>query len=248
MQKVLALHSLVIQNPAINLWKSFCLSGRYIKKQSRTSILLLCFTGVGWIAADGLGLSDKLLNKILEIYGTEAKDRLLEWQSVVYDNKKADEEEKLEIVNTFFNKSRFVNDIDHWDVEDYWATPVEFLSTDGGDCEDFSIAKYFTLKEMGVAVEKMRIMYVKAVELNQAHMVLTYYPTPDAEPVILDNLINEIKLASNREDLVPVYSFNADGLWLAKERGKGRRVGSSKRISLWQDLGLRMKNEDVKIR
>lgn len=218
------------------------------KKQSSTLILLLCFTGVGWIAADGLGLTDKLLNKILEIYGTEAKDRLLEWQSVVYDNKKAEEEEKLEIVNTFFNKSKFVNDIDHWEVEDYWATPVEFLSTDGGDCEDFSIAKYFTLREMGVPVEKMRIMYVKAVELNQAHMVLTYYPTPDAEPVILDNLINEIKLASSRNDLVPVYSFNADGLWLAKERGKGLRVGSSERISLWQDLGLRIKNKNVKIR
>lgn len=248
MQKVLVLHSLVIQNPAINLWNHLSSVGRYIRKQSSVLTLLLCFTVVGFIAADGLGLSDKLLNKILDIYGTEAKDRLLEWQSVVYDNKTAEEEEKLEIVNTFFNKSKFVNDIDHWNVEDYWATPVEFLSTDGGDCEDFSIAKYFTLREMGVPVEKMRIMYVKAVELNQAHMVLTYYPTPDAEPVILDNLINEIELASSRDDLVPVYSFNADGLWLAKERGKGLRVGGSDRIQMWQDLGLRIKNNNVKIR
>ena len=96
---------------------------------------------------------------------------------------------------------------------------------------------------MGVPIEKMRIMYVKAIELDQAHMVLTYYATPDAEPVILDNLINDIKLASNRTDLVPVYSFNGDGLWLSKERGKGRRVGSSKRIKLWQDLGLRLKRQ-----
>lgn len=248
MQKAPALHSHVFRNSAINLWKYFSSRGRYIKKQSSVLTLLLCFTFVGFIAADGLGLTDKLLNKILEIYGTEAKDRLLEWQSVVYDNKKIEEEEKLEIVNAFFNKSKFVNDIDHWDTEDYWATPVEFLSTDGGDCEDFSIAKYFTLKEMGVPVEKMRIMYVKAIELNQAHMVLTYYPTPDAEPVILDNLINEIKLASSRNDLIPVYSFNADGLWLAKERGKGRRVGSSKRIKMWQDLGHRIKNNNVKVR
>ena len=248
MQKAPAIHSLVFRNPAINLWKFLSSGARYIKKQSGILTLLLCFTTVGFIAADGLGLTDKLLNKILDIYGTEAKNRLLEWQSVVYDNKKAKEEEKLEIVNTFFNKSNFVNDIDHWNVEDYWATPVEFLSTDGGDCEDFSIAKYFTLREMGVPVEKMRIMYVKAIELNQAHMVLTYYPTPDAEPVILDNLINEIKLASSRNDLVPVYSFNADGLWLAKERGKGRRVGSSERIKMWQDLGHRIKNNNVKVR
>ena len=212
------------------------------KKQFFSLSLLLFFSVAGWIAADGLGLSEKLLSKISDVYGVAAKERLLKWQSVVYDNANLDEAGKLEAVNDFFNtNARFVNDIDHWKINDYWATPVEFLSTNGGDCEDFSIAKYFTLKEMGVPVEKMRIMYVKAIELNQAHMVLTYYETPDAEPVILDNLINEIKLASKREDLVPVYSFNGDGLWVSKERGKGLRVGSSKRISLWRDLGLRIK-------
>ena len=199
-------------NPLYCLREQLHLCHCFIKKQSSTLILLLFFTSVGWIVADGLGLSEKLLNKISEIYGEEAKDRLLNWQSVVYDNIDLEELEKLETVNSFFNQNaRFVNDIDHWKMVDYWATPVEFLSTNGGDCEDFSIAKYFTLREMGVPVEKMRIMYVKAIELNQAHMVLTYYPTTDAEPVILDNLIKEIKLASNRTDLVTVYSFNAEG-------------------------------------
>jgi len=223
----------------------FVLCYRFIKRQLVILVLLFFFTAIGWLTADVLGLSEKLLNKISETYGEAAKDRLLDWQAVVlYDGVDQSEEQKLETVNTFFNKNaRFVDDIDHWKTEDYWATPVEFLSTNGGDCEDFSIAKYFTLKEMGVPVEKMRIMYVKAVELNQAHMVLTYYSSPDAEPVVLDNLINEIKLASSRTDLVPVYSFNADGLWISKERGKGRRVGNSDRIKLWRDLGLRIKNQ-----
>ena len=216
---------------------------RKLKKQAPSLVLLLCFSVVGYITADGLGLSEKLLNKILEIYGVEAKERLLKWQSVVYNNLKLKDKQKLEVVNNFFNNTEFISDIDHWDKEDYWATPVEFLSTNGGDCEDFSIAKYFTLKEMGIPVDKMRIMYVKAIELEQAHMVLTYYSTPDAEPVILDNLIDEIKLASNRTDLVPVYSFNGDGLWLAKERGKGKRVGDSKRIKIWTELGLRIKKQ-----
>lgn len=207
--------------------------------------LLLFFSVAGWISADGLGLSEKLLSKVTRVYGATAKERLLKWQSVVYDNVDLDEASKLETVNDFFNtNARFVDDIDHWKLDDYWATPIEFLSTNGGDCEDFSIAKYFTLKEMGVPVEKMRIMYVKSIELNQAHMVLTYYETPDAEPVILDNLINEIKLASERVDLVPVYSFNGDGLWISKKRGKGLRVGSSSRISLWRNLGLRIKNQE----
>jgi len=223
----------------------FVLCQSFIKRQLVILVLLFLFTAIGWLTADVLGLSEKLLNKISETYGEAARDRLLNWQAVVlYDGVDQSEEQKLETVNTFFNQNaRFVNDIDHWKMVDYWATPVEFLATNGGDCEDFSIAKYFTLKEMGVPVEKMRIMYVKALDYNQAHMVLTYYPTPDAEPVILDNLINEIKLASSRTDLVPVYSFNADGLWISKERGKGRRVGNSDRIKLWRDLGLRIKNQ-----
>ncbi|HET19999.1 MAG TPA: sulfate adenylyltransferase, partial [Chromatiales bacterium] len=69
-----------------------------------------------------------------------------------------------------------------------------------------------------------------ALQLNAAHMVLTYYPEPSAEPLVLDNLVPDIRLASRRQDLVPVYSFNGDGLWLAKERGLGRFVGKADRL------------------
>ena len=155
------------------------------------------------------------------------------------------EKEKLALVNSFINQTRFVDDITHWGKQDYWATPVELLATNGGDCEDFSIAKYFTLREMGVPDERMRITYVKSLKLNQAHMVLTYYPSPDSDPLVLDNLINDVKPASNRSDLLPIYSFNAQDLWLAKERGRGRLVGSSDRISMWLDLLGRIEKEKI---
>ena len=129
-----------------------------------------------------------------------------------------------------------------WSKEDYWATPAEMLAIGAGDCEDYSIAKYFTLKEIGVDEDKLRITYVKAVEIGQAHMVLTYYETNRSVPLVLDNLITEIEPASRRNDLVPVYSFNGAGLWLAKSRGEGQRVGDSSRLSLWQDLEARMRN------
>ncbi len=197
--------------------------------------------------AQGPGLSEKLLDHVLEKYGRSAKRRLVKWQEMIQENHDIPEKEKLEMVNEFFNdRIDFLDDIDHWGKEDYWATPVETLATRGGDCEDFSIAKYFTLKEMGVPVSKMLITYVKALELNQAHMVVTYYANPSAEPLVLDNLIDKIKPASERDDLKPIYSFNGDGLWLSKERGKGKRVGSSDRINLWKDLGMRMEKELVK--
>lgn len=85
--------------------------------------------------------------------------------------------------------------------------------------------------------------YVKALSINKAHMVLTYFPTPESEPLVLDNLDKEIKPSSQRNDLIPVYSFNAEGLWLAKKQGSGEYVGDSSRISLWQKLMEKMQNE-----
>jgi predicted transglutaminase-like cysteine proteinase len=195
------------------------------------------------VFAEITGLTDKLLDQVARTYGQEAKKRLIDWQSLISSGKNRSEAEKLALVNSFFNRVAFVDDIIHWKKPDYWATPVEMLATNGGDCEDFSIAKYLTLREMGVPDERMLITYVKSVKLNQAHMVLTYYPAPDAEPMVLDNLVGDIKPASERTDLLPVYSFNGGGLWLSKERGRGRRVGSSEQISLWRDLETRIKKE-----
>ncbi|MGK2942508.1 MAG: transglutaminase-like cysteine peptidase, partial [Immundisolibacter sp.] len=126
-----------------------------------------------------------------------------------------------------------------------WATPVEFLAKGAGDCEDFAIAKYFSLVEMGVSSARLQITYVKAHKLNQAHMVLAYYATPASDPRVLDNLVPDILPGSARSDLTPVYSFNGRGLWIAKARGNSRRVGSATRIGPWRDLVIRMKQSKV---
>ena len=93
-------------------------------------------------------------------------------------------------------------------------------------------------------VERMRITYVKALTLNQAHMVLAYYEKPDAEPLLLDNIDEEVKPASQRKDLIPEYSFNGDNLWLSKELNRiGRLVGKSQRIGMWKKLLSRFQKE-----
>ncbi|BAN34267.1 predicted periplasmic protein [Sulfuricella denitrificans skB26] len=194
--------------------------------------------------AGELAPSDREITAIGQKYGQTAASRVQKWRGVLLSDPQADESRKLELVNRFFNTLPFVSDQEHWGKMDYWATPTEFLATNGGDCEDFAIAKYLTLREIGVPAERLRITYVKAMTLNQAHMVLTYYPTPDAEPLVLDNLQPDIKPASQRQDLIPVYSFNGDNLWLAKElTGRSQLVGESDRISLWKDLLKRMKLE-----
>ncbi|MCV2402325.1 transglutaminase-like cysteine peptidase [Marinomonas sp. C2222] len=174
------------------------------------------------------------------VYGGSAEQRVLAWRQLINESQSFTVAQKLKAVNDFFNQMEFVNDIDLWGKEDYWATPIEFLGMQAGDCEDYTIAKYFTLRELGVPDEKLRLVYVKALSLNQHHMVVAYYHKPTSIPVVLDNLDKELKPTSKRRDLLPIYSFNAENLWLSKEKGRGVLVGGSSRLSLWTDLNNRL--------
>jgi predicted transglutaminase-like cysteine proteinase len=147
---------------------------------------------------------------------------------------------RLKLINEFFNRRvLFRDDMEVWGQIDYWASPLETLDKGAGDCEDYAIAKYFSLLAVGVPVAKLRMVYVRA-EIGgpqgavQAHMVLAYYAAPGAEPMILDNLITEVRPASRRPDLVPVFSFNSEGLW----QGVGPQTAGDPtvRLSRWREV------------
>ena len=218
---------------------------RYLKKNKSILLVLTVFAGLviaAPVITETIFRFDKeFLKKAEEKCGKEGPARFTAWEELIHNDKSPSDREKLSKVNHFYNsRIRFVNDIELWGVQDYWATPIEFLCKNAGDCEDFAIAKYFTLKAMGVAEEKLNIAYVKAIQYNIAHMVLTYYSEPGAEPLVLDNLIDSIDPASKRTDLMPVFSFNGLGLWTAKERGKGKMAGSADRLKPWQGLMQKM--------
>ena len=219
---------------SLQTWKGV-LARRWL---GRIAVVLCCSITLVW--AQGLGPSSAVIQWAKKKYGSTAVDRLYAWQSLMEKNRNKSELEKLRVVNDFFNGLRYSTDLQLWGKNDYWATPVETLSRGGADCEDYSIAKYFTLRELGVPDEKLRITYVKALKLNAHHMVLAYYSTPTSVPLVLDNLNGRILPATERKDLAPIYSFNGDGLWLAKSRGGGQRMGTSDRIKMWEDLNARM--------
>ena len=179
------------------------------------------------------------------LYGPlgEGAKRIDAWQQLLSSQKQLAELEQLERVNLFFNHQlRYQEDIDLWHDVDYWATPVESLWKGAGDCEDYAIAKYFSLRRLGVSSEKLRITYVKALRQNRAHMVLTYYASPDALPLVLDSLMDPILPADQRQDLLPVYAFNGEGLWVTGATGN-KKVGDTKRLSRWQDVLKKMTAE-----
>ena len=191
---------------------------------------------------------EKMLATLQRYGGAESVFR--DWRQLIDDSKSLEARDKLKRINEFFNrKLLFLDDIKVWGQTDYWATPLETLAKGQGDCEDFTISKYFTLLSAGMPNEQLRLIYVKAriggpaSNVTQAHMVLAWYETPDAEPLLLDNLITDIRPASRRPDLQPVFSFNSMGIWanpVAKGVPSSTGVG---RLTRWQDLLNRAKAE-----
>lgn len=187
-----------------------------------------------------------LLEQVGDDYGRRAQARVEAWLDMMARAKQSPVETQLRAVNDFINERvRFVQDPEHWNAEDYWATPLETFGTGAGDCEDLAIAKYVSLRRMGVPDEQLRITYVRAAGWDLPHMVLAWYESPGAEPLVLDNLNGAVLPASKRGDLTPVYSFNAVGLWIARGRRGGNLVGSSDRIGLWKGVVERMNEQGL---
>jgi len=192
---------------------------------------------------------DRLQSALLARFGSSQEKTLKRLNTTLEDARGLDEEDKLVRINDLFNRYiRFEADQDIWGEEDYWATPLETIGKGRGDCEDIAIAKYFSLTTAGVPVNKLRLVYVRATvkhfsgPVQQAHMVLAYYPAPNAEPLILDNLVARIRPAGQRRDLLPIFSFNSEAIWSGVSASASKDPGS-RQMTRWQDLQQRTRTE-----
>jgi predicted transglutaminase-like cysteine proteinase len=186
--------------------------------------------------------------KSAQKYGPMAVANAKALQQVMAGVAGKEDVDKLKVVNDFYNQRlAYMEDLDNWGVQDYWASPLEGLGKGAGDCEDYAIGKYFTLTTLGVPHARLRLVYVRASIASApngyvAHMVLAYYPTPDAEPLVLDNLQPAIRVADQRPDLLPVFSFNAEGLWQGV--GSIRASGDPlTRLSKWREALTRARQD-----
>lgn len=219
---------------------------RYISsfKSSRLLPIAFMFLALSGFAYNLQVMQDFMANR----YGDDGSNILNAWIRMIDDNSNNGIDEKMLVVNDFFNRRiNFTNDILLWGQEDFWATPLETMGVRAGDCEDYTIAKYMSLIELGIPPERLRLIYVKATiqrgsQTNvQAHMVLGYYSSPNAIPLILDNIDKSIKSANQRADLRPVYSFNRQGLWVGNISKS--QADPTSRLSPWRDALQRMQQE-----
>jgi predicted transglutaminase-like cysteine proteinase len=183
------------------------------------------------------------MNAAAAALGPRGQATTRELQQVLVQIASWDDGARLEAVNNHFNRAvAYADDDLVWDQTDYWASPLELLAGGEGDCEDFAIAKYFALVAAGVPVARLRLVYARAQlpagggrpARAQAHMVLAYYGREADEPQILDNLVADIRPASRRPDLTPVFSFNTDGLWQGP--GKAADGDPLARLSRWREV------------
>ena len=145
------------------------------------------------------------------------------WQAMIKQQRGARQIDQLHRVNRFINQWHYRADAQNYGRSDYWASPTEFFRR-SGDCEDYAIAKYVTLRQLGFGADQLRLVVVKDMRRNLAHAVLAAYV--DNEIYILDNLNNRVRPQSTVLEYSPYYSVNENARWAHAAAPKSSNVAS----------------------
>jgi predicted transglutaminase-like cysteine proteinase len=132
------------------------------------------------------------------------------WQAMLKGQVGRARFDQLQAINRFLNEWRYKADAQNYGKRDYWATPLEFLRQ-SGDCEDYAITKYVSLRQLGFPADHLRLVVVRDVQRDLAHAVLAVYL--DEQVYILDNLTRAVLPQEQVTQYVPYYSINETTRW-----------------------------------
>jgi len=215
-------------------------------------LLVLCAisisTNVRALEAEDSALLRRLPVTI-KVTAHEAMKKIARWKAFIQYVRQRSDTDKIAAVNDYFNRFHFVTDAILWHQPDYWATPLQVVAVGGGDCEDLAVAKYFTLRILGIADERLRLIYVLNHDTPSGrpdpHMVLTYRAAENADQLVLDILTNAIQSLAERNALEPVYSLNSAGLWFVGDNDRDVLAGSPAQLVQWRQLSEAMGRDAV---
>ncbi len=205
----------------------------------RRGLAAVCVLLAGW----SMGTPDwdpRAIERAAARHGPAAVRSVQALERAVDRVRRRGELAQADAVNAFYNfQLKYRDDLDAWGEVDHWASPLESLARGLGDCEDFAIAKYFTLVALGVPEQRLRLVYARLAPEGEGaavrtHMVLAYFPQPDAPPLVLDNLMADLRPIGQRADLSPVFSFNALGLWEGLGPVAVGGPGPTDRLARWR--------------
>ena len=174
--------------------------------------------------------SENLFLEIEKQHGKPGADRMRKLHDLIVKNIDKPVAVKLQVTNDALNQLPWLTDREKYKQDDYWATPLETITTFGGDCEDIAIAKYMMLRVLGIPREKLLLAYARVKKTGESHMVLVYIedsdnPVGKATTLVLDNYVTEILPGKERTDLIGVYLVDADrNVTLLSDDGSSRKV------------------------
>jgi len=196
-----------------------------------------------------IGLKVSLGAKAMEVYemeqiavkyGETATKRFGSLKKLMGETKGLTEVERLVCVNNFFNQVPYQSDQKCWGKSDYWATPIEMLGVGKADCEDYAIAKFFTLLEMGIPQEKLYLTYALTDNAKNRHMVLAYYTDAFSVPLILDNAALTIEPEAVHKNYIPLYRFNLERFVSFDHGFEHKRPIDLKKLENWEGIIKRL--------
>lgn len=132
------------------------------------------------------------------------------WMAFLDGLKEKDQVSQIREINDYMNRAPYVTDPVNWGIKDFWATPGEFMAK-FGDCEDYAIAKYMSLRYLGYSEEVLRVVAVKDLNLKIGHAILVVYYKD--KPYVLDNQIKQVVPAAKIKHYLPVFSINTKAWW-----------------------------------
>lgn len=136
---------------------------------------------------------------------------LREWSEFLDSLKGKDQTSQVHAVNRYMNRVRYIVDPRNYGVPDYWATPKQFL-TRNGDCEDYAIAKYLSLRALGFTPSQLRVVVLQDLNLKIAHAILVV--SLNGRALVLDNQIRGVVNARTIHHYKAIYSINEKFWWL----------------------------------
>ena len=165
-------------------------------------------------------ISENQVEQMQNEYGDRAAQRLKNWDKVMKNAKAQEEQIKVRNINAYFNNYQYRKDQYNWKAIEYWASFGEFIGKGTGDCEDYALAKYYSLRKLGVPASKLKLMSGKF--LGRGHLILTY-TKEGKEPLVLDNNSRYLGRLSK------TYRFKAETFFNEKEYGVMKEGISIKR-------------------
>jgi len=177
------------------------------------------------------------LSILLKVTTGQANEQ---WETLLETSKRSTELETVHSVNQSINHFGHLPDRLVWSKIEFWATPYELISKGAGDCEDFAIAKYLALLELGIPPDHLQLLWSRVYNQKkqriEPHVVTLYRPGDSSTYLVLDNINRKEIALEKRVDLLPQIRFNREVAWIRSNNDEWIQLASHPRLKIWKEL------------